>query len=70
MGELAKKLHDYAEAHYEYGFDFFVECGMEYCEEFVDGLETWEEVLDLAKSIVGVIEDRRADAEYHIKAGG
>jgi hypothetical protein len=30
MTRLAKKLHSYAEKHYEEGWDTFVECGMEY----------------------------------------
>jgi len=64
--ELAAKLKAYAADHYEDGFDGFVECyDDEELAEFVGDLQTWDEVLDLAKSIVSVWEDRRADAAHY-----
>jgi len=67
---LARKLHEYAKPRYNDGWDFFVECGIEYCREFCDGLETWPEVLAMAERIVDATEDQRADARYEIEAGG
>ncbi len=64
--KLAQQLHDYAEDHYNDGFDTFVECGMEYCMDFVDDLKTWPEVLDMAKRIMSVVADRRADAASYL----
>jgi len=64
--QLAQKLKAYAAEHYEDGFDSFVECYEDdELEEFVGDLETWEAVLDMAKAIVSVWEDRRADAAYY-----
>ena len=64
--ELAMKLKAYAADHYEDGFDSFVECyDDEELAEFVGDLQTWDEVLELAKSIVSVWEDRRADAAHY-----
>ena len=66
QAELAKKLKAYAADHYEDGFDAFVECyDDDELAEFVGDLKTWDEVLDLAKSIVSVWEDRRADAAQY-----
>ncbi len=67
--DLAQRLLAYAEEHYDDGFDTFVECGLEYCQEFVDGLETWDDVLDMAKKIMSVVEERRADAAYYRSQG-
>ena len=67
--DLANKLFAYAEEHYNDGFDTFVECGREYCREFVEGLTTWDEVLDMAKKIMSVVEERRADADYYAGQG-
>lgn len=64
--ELAQKLHDYAEKHYNDGFDTFVECGLEYCEDFVGDFTTWDEVLDMAKTIMSVVAERRADAAHYL----
>ena len=71
MSKLAKKLHDYAAKHYEDGWDMFVECYDEDdLEEFVDGLNNWAEVKEMAEKMVAVWDDRRAEADYQIKAGG
>jgi hypothetical protein len=71
MTALAKKLHDYAAKHYEDGWDTFVECyDMDDFEDFVLGLENWAEVKEMAERLVSVWEDRRAEADYQIKAGG
>jgi hypothetical protein len=67
--ELAQRLLAYAEEHYDDGFDTFVECGLEYCREFVDGLETWDDVLDMAKKVMSVVAERRADADYYLSQG-
>ena len=71
MNPLAKKLKDYAEAHYNEGWDTFVECfeDDEY-EEFVGEAATWKEVKAAAEDFNSVIAERRADAAYEIKAGG
>ena len=68
--ELAQMLHDYAEDHYNEGWDHYVECGMEYCVEFVGNLESWEAVFEMAEQINSVLDDQRAEANYQIKAGG
>jgi len=67
---LAKKLHDYASEHYNDGWDHYVECGMEYCREFVGELETWKAVFEMAEKINSAIDDKRAEANYQIDAGG
>jgi len=61
------KLKAYAEAHYNEGWDTFVETYEdEELEEFVEGLESWAEVLEMAEKLVSVWEDRRADAAHEI----
>lgn len=63
--KLATRLHAHAVENYNDGWDTFVECGMEYCLEFVGDLTTWSAVLDMAKQINSVIDDRRADAAQY-----
>ncbi len=67
--DLANRLLAYAEQHYDDGFDTFVECGLEYCQEFVEGVESWDEVLRLARLVMDVVDERRADADYYASQG-
>ena len=56
--QLAKRLQAYAKPRYEEGYDIFIECGMEYCLNFIGDTGTWSEVKDMAKTIVAVREER------------
>jgi len=79
VDSLAESLHIYAKEHYNEGWDTFVECGLEYCRESVtinctnyydDSFTetTFEKVIESAKCVVDVLDDQRADAEYHIRS--
>lgn len=63
--KLADRLHAHASENYNDGWDTYVECGMEYCLEFVGDLTTWADVMDMAKKINSVTAERRADAAYY-----
>lgn len=67
MQEIIEKLKAYALAHYNEGFDTFVECYDDKAwEEFVKDIPTYEEALQLLKDIASVHEDRRLNAEKEI----
>ena len=66
--QIIEKAKAYAQENYNKGFDIFVETyDQEEWERFVycdfdERDMTWEEVKELMKRLVGVWNDRRADA--------
>jgi hypothetical protein len=68
--EWIARLQEHARAHYNEGWDTFVECyGEEEWFELVDTRETFEHCMALCETLVSVWMDRRADAQAEIRAG-
>ena len=60
------ELKAYALAHYEEGYDVFVECWeTDEWEELIRDSASMAEVYEMMAQLVDVWEDRRADAKYY-----